>query len=259
MKTPDASARHREVKRQYGKQRERLNPTTLTLQEYLDGIETLQKTEGWRIHEEIQRLGRSFYIFRANYEELTKTLFLDYAQFLILFDVRNDKQMKEFLIEVTRRLHNFVAGAKTLVDHTRNVATELYETTPFWTVYQSELNNRFTSSPVIQFVHCLRNYTLHKDLPLASASLSSRFETSIRIDLSTLQEWNGLNAAAREYVKISGDEYKVEDIARSYYEAVSEFHEWFFENQKRLHQTEFAETNALRERLVNSKWHSKWP
>jgi hypothetical protein len=31
---------------------------TLTLQEYLDGIETLQKTEGWRIHEEIQRLGR---------------------------------------------------------------------------------------------------------------------------------------------------------------------------------------------------------
>jgi hypothetical protein len=29
--------------------------------------------------------GGSFYIFRANYEELTKTLFLDYAQFLILF------------------------------------------------------------------------------------------------------------------------------------------------------------------------------
>lgn len=233
---------------------------TLTLQEYLDGIESLHKTKGWRIHEEIQRLGRSFYIFRANYEELTKTLFLDYAQFLILSDVRNDKQMKEFLIEVTRRLHNFVAGAKTLVDHTRNVATGLYEkNSEFWPVYQAELNNRFTSNPLIQFVHCLRNYTVHKDLPLAAASLSSTFETAIRIDFLTLRDWDGWNAAAREYVKISGDDYKVEDIARSYYEAVSEFHEWFFQSQKKLHENEFAEANALRQRLANSKWHSKWP
>jgi hypothetical protein len=45
-----------------------------------------------------------------------------------------------------------------------------------------------------------------------------------------------LNAAARKYVKICGDEYKVEDIARSYYEAVNEFHEWFFQSQKETSQ-----------------------
>jgi len=229
-------------------------PDEVTFEEYIEGIEFLKKSEGWRIHEEIQRLGRSFYIFRTNYDELTKTLFLDYAQFLILFDVRNDKNMKEFLIEVTRRLHNFVAGAKTLVDHTRNVAAELYKTTPFWSVYQSELNKRFTSNPAIQFVHCLRNYTLHKDLALVSASLSSTFETAIRIDVSSLGEWDGWNAAAGEYLKTCGDE-KIDDIAGTYYEAVSEFHEWFFQNQKKLHEKELAEANALRRRLANSKWH----
>jgi hypothetical protein len=227
----------------------------LTLAQYLEGIESLQKTEGWKIHQDMERLSRSFYIFEANYHELSKGLFLDYSQFLILFDVRNGKEMEAFLIEVTRLFHNFVAGAKTLVDHTRNIATQLYENTHFWQVYQSEVDRCFTSNPVIQFVHGLRNYILHKDLPLTSASLSSSFETAVRINIVILREWDRWKPVAREYLETCADNEKIENIASTYYKAILEFHEWFFNNQKKLHEQAFSETNALRQRLVASKWH----
>src|SRR5205085_6713615 len=138
--------------------------TPLTFQEYLDGIEELKNTKGWQITRKIEHLGTSFYIFKANHDELIESI----EQFklpisLLLWGDDSVNEMDQFLKNVTRQLHNFVAAAKTLVEHTRIIAREMYDGTGLWNEYESEVANRFTSSAHVQFVHKLRDYILHRD------------------------------------------------------------------------------------------------
>jgi hypothetical protein len=114
----------------------------LTYQEYQDGLDKLQNTEGWRISRKIEHLGTSFYIFKTNYDELIQRIeYFKRPEAILLWDVRNNDQMEHFLKEVTRLLHNFVAAALTLVEHTRIMARGMYKGTEFWEEY-SLLDNK---------------------------------------------------------------------------------------------------------------------
>ncbi len=236
-----------------------LTPQTesTTLEEYSEGIEALQQTEGWKIHQDMERLGLSFYIFHGNYHELINSLQISSSEFLLHFDVNNSTEMQSFLKEVMRKFHNFVASALMLVDHTRILSDKLYKDTQFAETYAAEVEKRFKSDAAIQFVHRLRSYVLHCGLPEPSAVLNSKLEPSLKINIATLREWSGWTQLAREYLETCNDDEKIEDIATAYFKSVSDFHGWFFDNQKRLHEQAFAEANALRQRLANSKWHWK--
>jgi hypothetical protein len=231
---------------------------SLTLEEYLEGIEALQKTEGWRINQDIERLGWSFYILRGNYHDLLEDLHINYADFLVRFDVRNKAELHAFLKEIMRKFHNFVASALMLVDHTRNLSKKMYAGTKFEAELNSEIEKRFKQNPQIQFVHRLRSYTLHCGLPEPSAVLSGNMEASLKISIVHLREWDGWTELARQYLQTCSDNEKMDDIATEYFNSIKDFHEWFFNNQKKLHGHAFAESNALRQRLVNSKWHSEY-
>ena len=65
-------------------------------------------------------------------------------------------------------------GVFTLVDHARAIYHELYEEDGLFPDYQAEVTRRFGSAPLIQFVHDLRNVTLHARLPAVSYNLVSR-------------------------------------------------------------------------------------
>jgi hypothetical protein len=231
---------------------------SLAHEEYLEEIEALQKTEGWRIHQDMERLGWSFYIFQGNYHDLLKDLHINYADFFVRFDVRNRAELHAFLKEIMRKFHNFVASALMLVDHTRNLSKKMYRGTQFEAVLDSEIEKRFKQNPQIQFVHRLRSYTLHCGLPEPSAVLSGTMEASLKMSITQLREWDGWTKLARQHLQTCRDDEKIEDIATAYFKSVSDFHEWFFNNQKKLHEQAFAEANALRQRLVNSKWHSEY-
>jgi hypothetical protein len=234
-----------------------IDPESITLDQYFEGIEALQQTEGWRIHQDIERLGWSFYIFQENFHDLMKDLHVNYGDFLIRFDVENRAELHAFLKEVMRKFHNFVASALMLVDHTRNLSKRMYQGTEFEATLSSEIEKRFTQNPQVQFVHRLRSYILHCGLPEPSAVLSGSLEASLKINISQLRMWGDWNNLARQHLQRCNDDEKIEDIANAYYNSISSFHEWFFNNQMRLHKKAFDEANLLRERLVNSKWHQQ--
>ena len=126
----------------------------MTYQEYRDGLDKLQNTEGWRISKRIEHLGISAYILKTNHDELVQRIeYFKRPEAMLLWDVRNRDQMPDYLKEVTRLLHNFVASAKTLVDHTRIIAREMYENTDFWKEYEAQIAQRLASNPLVQFVH----------------------------------------------------------------------------------------------------------
>jgi hypothetical protein len=232
--------------------------TPLTFQEYLDGIEELKRTKGWIVAREIERIGRSYYIFKANYDELAESIWqIKLPINLPLWGDDSVKEMDQFLNEVTRQLHNFVAAAKSLVDHTRIVAREMYKGTELLNEIESEIAYRFVQNPLVHFVHKLRDYILHRNLPLVSAKLTSVLNASLLINIKELRDWNGWNEPSRKFIKSSNDEEKIEGIVNAYFDAIFAFHDWFHKRQLEFHKENFMEAERLRQRLVNSSWHIK--
>src|SRR5687768_1473513 len=95
--------------------------------------------------------------------QLSKTL-SDFRQpeSLPLWDVRNYKDFHQLQLNVLRQFHNYLASAKTLVDHTRRLVEDVYKNTEFLEEYEVKKREQFAGKPLINFVQKLRNYTLHR-------------------------------------------------------------------------------------------------
>ncbi|HEY3947357.1 MAG TPA: hypothetical protein VGL78_19180 [Solirubrobacteraceae bacterium] len=83
----------------------------------------------------------------------------------------DDKAREELLAEVTQRLHNYVAGTMTLVDHSRRLLRGRSGAVvdEFGAKLASVVEN-----PEILFVRDLRNFMLHGSLPLIAHRLRLR-------------------------------------------------------------------------------------
>jgi hypothetical protein len=111
----------------------------------------------------------------------------------------NHEQFEEFVGEVRRFLHNYLASVKSLVDHSRRIVRDLCGQTAFWSQYQERVQATFMG-PVPRFVQDLRNYTLHRDVPISGASI--RYEHGklyglLKLDVQSLRQWGSWSAAAQ--------------------------------------------------------------
>src|SRR5438552_2927183 len=123
-------------------------------------------TKGWAISERIKPVGIAFYVFNQNHNEIAGAL-LSYEKpefSLEISRVGNQKKLDAFLNEVVRRLHNFLASAMSLVDHTFVLVRDLYNGKDFEKEYHRERHRIFDLSPEYQFVQQLRNYALHESI-----------------------------------------------------------------------------------------------
>jgi 1,4-alpha-glucan branching enzyme len=81
-------------------------------QELFELDEQIKATEGHRIQTKIRGLASSYYVFLGNYEMLVRAL--DYfgreEVFMELWREDNRIKLERFIDEVTRLLHNFLAG-----------------------------------------------------------------------------------------------------------------------------------------------------
>lgn len=85
--------------------------------------ETISRSRGWRLRRELSGVARGYRVFLGNDRELRQ--FLDaHAQpdaALALWDDSNREGFERFLDEVDRLLHNYLASAASLRDHTRRL------------------------------------------------------------------------------------------------------------------------------------------
>src|SRR5436309_13199899 len=117
----------------------------------------LMGSRGYLVFSQLGALRGSVLVFEGNHAQLTAALekFRDPAFYLPTLDREHPKRLDDFLLEVTRLLHNYVAAAISLADHTRVVANELYVRTPFLGEYKDRVRQTFAESPVARFVHGL--------------------------------------------------------------------------------------------------------
>ena len=104
----------------------------------------------------IQQFHISLHIFDGNAKELCQLLDAGRTPPSIF-------QVEAYQREVARSLHNFMAGAFSLVDHARRLYGEGSEYDTRFADYQTEVDNRFTKNPLHRFLQGLRNYCIHRN------------------------------------------------------------------------------------------------
>src|SRR5438552_4197577 len=96
-------------------------------------MKRIEATEGWKVQQRIRLHSVSYHIFMGNYEELKRALeaYHNPAFALPLWSVSNRPRLDQFQTSVVRMLQNYVASAKSLVDHTRKFVREYYAGSEF--------------------------------------------------------------------------------------------------------------------------------
>lgn len=233
-----------------------------TYQERDEALEKLKSLDGWKIGKKIENFGTSIFIFQGNFEELMNQIELfKKPSSLILQDVRNDDELNKVFELVTRLLHNYLSSAFTLVEHTRIFVRELYskeEFSEFKSEYDSKIKTGFAENPLHRFMQELRNYTLHKELPIVGCTLNlNEIKADLIIDFSKLRNNFDWSSLAKEYIASKGEDEKLENTILEYFNLVLDLHDWLYKRQLEIHSKEFKEANDLRERIHNSRWTIK--
>lgn len=205
--------------------------------------------KGLRSEETLQRVAQFYFsrdLLRRNYEELVT--FVDYfcaRDVAFSYSPVNDKWLQhEGFREVSRLLHNFVAAAHSLVDHSRVIYRQLYEPAGVLCDYPTVVRTRFADDPLAQFVHKLRQMAQHYRLPSLTKSTSIRagrggivgeVNIELRLRVQDLRQFDGWSPPARIFLAGVGEEIQFRPIVAGYYQQVTAFHQWYQHEQERIH------------------------
>ena len=209
-------------------------------------------SRGWLVFQQLGTLRGSFLVFERNYTELASALekFRDPAFYLPTLDREHPERLDDFLLEITRLLHNYAAAAISLADHTRIVANELYAQSPFLAEYGEQVKGTFAESPVARFVHGLRNYMLHYRLPFPISHLTAdhigtsnewNIETHLTLLVADLKKWGEWHPRAEEYLAAGDAQLDLHQLVTDYTSSVKSFRSWLQIRQQEVHKKDMDE------------------
>ncbi|PWU44490.1 hypothetical protein DLJ46_25720 [Micromonospora globispora] len=168
----------------------------------------------------------------------------------LIQNVRPSLVQDEFYDEVDRRLHNFVAAAATLIDHTRRLVDD-YAGTSFAEEY-TRRKDELIAQPEATFVRDLRNFVLHYGLPTIGGTFSigkEAFGSQIEIPTASLLTWKGWKPNSRRFLESRGEGVVLTEPLDAYAKSLDSLYQWLFPHRDVLHGAEIAEVNRLRDRF----------
>lgn len=228
-------------------------------QQPADFMEMLD-SPGMEFLNRLRARGFSLNIFRMNALELVEATrkARDPDWSLALMSERRSEAGLQSHKELSRHIHNFLASAMTLVDHTRVFMGENYANTSVQSACDARIETTLAVDPVVKFVQGLRNYMLHKGLPNVqlfmhfeqdpgSPELGAQVTTGVRFATESLGEWSGWTAPAKRYIARSGKHIDVHRFVDEYCQKIEEFHRWLDSALRQHHAPELAALAALQE------------
>jgi len=191
-------------------------------------------SEGIQLYNRILSSQLSYYTFEMNYIELHQFIELHYKlrSERKLGDFYNRKPLHDYLAELTRLLHNFLASAKSLVDHTRNFIRNSYGNRgELVAEYDKEVKLRLSNNPVCKFTQELRVFFTHISMPFVSSVIGASNATgrdlyTLKLNIDKMGKSERWSAKAREYIQNSGPDIDLETYVDEYYQVIHQFYEW---------------------------------
>jgi hypothetical protein len=181
----------------------------------------------------------SFEIFVGNYADLKRVLEYhdDPQSSKDLAPLRNRYQVDELYCNVRRYLHNYVASALSLVDHTRNLHKEMSKDGRAIPTFKEEIERRFLKNGLVQFVQGLRNYFLHFSVPRVTSPQRFLNPEPSRVYLlpSDLQRFSGWNGPAKSFLDERSYKVDLHQSIEEYFQQVHDFVNWFESEFRHVH------------------------
>ena len=212
--------------------------------------EKISKCRGWYYNEQLRKIQTPHKILFRNADSLIEIArrLDDRAASDHLWTTANRGKLDDEFYEATRLLHNFAAAAKSVVDHTRNIVSDSLPP-PLVKKYQDEVNTRFVTDPLFQFVQKLRNYALHTTSPIVGGiwDLFSG-KRDLIIVKAPLLDWDGWNAPSRRFL-VENEKILIGEFPQEYCNRADDFLKWIFDLYHQGFEKEFTEFKTLQDRL----------
>lgn len=207
----------------------------------------------WALRNRLDYFAFSLELLDRNYGELIQLL--DAVEKspdpVAMLSVAERWKHHELIKEVSFLFHNFLAAAKSLLDHSRANYAKHYQRAGTFLEYPDEAKTRFERDGLVQLVHGLREMAQHYRLPnvgwetkidLSNGSLTIAF-TLRRHDLLEYTKWKPV---ARTYLASNVQEQlSIRNLAEVYFAKISAFYEWVFANIQRIHAPEFERLHQM--------------
>lgn len=158
--------------------------------------------------------------------------------------------------EINRLFHNFLASAKTLIEHTRIFIDTYYSKTAIDQAYSAKIRAEYAEDPLCRFIQDLRNYILHKGLPNNTMSLAfdvdkQSIKTTVRLKLDSLLEWQKWNKKSREYLNSQDEDIQLSHLVEEYGNKINHLYEWLSDRLHKHHSKDLLEL-----RKIQKKWQN---
>jgi len=224
---------------------------------------------GAPLSDELGAVARTYRLWQENALEFVRFLARfdeDVTARLELWQVENREGFNAFLDEVDRLLHNYLAAASTLRDHTRCLWQQYPPSDPALVAeYDERVRELFAESPMAQFVQGLRNFSMHSKLPLVQGrftwSVDGGEHQTVVLPKASLLEWDRWNVLAREFIE-SRHEFDLRAVLAEYSAVVDDFNQWFGAAFVKGHLAAFEDLNERKvrfnEALDRSGLRSGW-
>lgn len=178
---------------------------------------------------------------------------------MIRFNIsRASQNTREQLVDLNRLLHNFLAAAKTLIDHSRNFIDEFYSGTVIEQMYQQKIDEQFKDDELSRFINDLRNYILHRGVPdnKLSQKLTEDHENVIcflTLCVKNLNSWKRLSTLSKKYLESAGSNSDLELslFVAPYTNKISELHSWLRSELTEFHKDDIKEYEILKIKFEN--------
>lgn len=208
--------------------------------EMSDELQHMPENKRYR---ELQSVDTSIEIFHRNYVALNTTLtFLGSDKRADhLFAIRNHDRFLLAGKEVVFYLHNYVASALSLRDHSRNVyegrgrLSQLIQPFPG---YKERVEKEFKHDPLAQFVERLRVYCQHYSAPSIDVLMTISGGRSVRkilLPLDKLLAFNGWGEQAKAYLDTVAGDVDIQQVTTIYHDRVMAFHQWVQEQHEKIY------------------------
>jgi hypothetical protein len=235
------------------------NPAEMSVADRLKAIRAqINASPGQLARLEWDGLARTLAVHQRNTDEfisLLQAMGADEMVALEMFqNVRPPLVRDELLGQVDQRMHNFVASAGALVDHTRRLFDD-YPGTNLRAEYEKR-KDVLAAKPVVGFVKDLRNYLLHRKIPVIGHTVSlgaqmTEPKTTMLVSVEYLRQWDGWKGAAKVYLASAGESIQLSSVPEEYAAELTDLYDWVF---KQFHGMHRADIHALDALLSEHDW-----
>jgi len=212
--------------------------------------QSLWNSEEYKRIESVKHFQWAIQIFNGNYKDLKRKLnrHNDFDFNLKLWG----SGLWNYQTEITRRLHNFSASIKTLIDVSR-AFKKTFDNKEFLLEYSIKVEDLF-SSPLSSFMQDLRRYIQHYRIPQVTTISKSHRDPPLRevkliIAKDELLRFPGWTSKPKEFINNNPDGLNIDNVIDEYHQLANDFNKWFNKEVKLLLRQEYKFVASKKEEI----------